>query len=381
MDLTDNILEDRLKTLAPTLLRLSHDIHGYHETRFDEHESSRALGSILEAHGFAVERGLADMPTSFIARRGHGEPVVGFFAEYDALPDIGHACGHNIIAAASVGAGILLADWLDAESRAGEVWVVGSPGEEGGGGKVKLLDAGVLSPLSLALMAHPAAFDEAAPEYLCREGIDVRFYGKEAHFAAAPEAGINALSAVLLWFHFIDALRNHLDPSSKVHGIITNGGTSPNVVPAFASARMLVRGPNRKVAQEVLEKVLRAAESAAAGTGCRMEWDRFVPFYEDVLQDEALSKGMHGAMAERGRDPIEGGPPLGSTDMGNVSHRVRSLHANIGIGAGLVPHTREFAEAAIGPAGDAAVLDAAYALARTASRTLLGQAEGASRLR
>lgn len=360
-------MSERLESLTPQLLELSHTVHGLHETRFEEERSSSELVRLLEAHGFRVDRGLADMPTGFIARRGQGEPVVGFFAEYDALPDIGHACGHNIIAAASVGAGILLADWLETDGRSASVWVVGSPGEEGGGGKVKLLEAGVLDPLSVALMAHPAAVDEAAPAYLCREGIDVRFYGKEAHFAAAPEEGVNALSAVLLWFHFIDALRNHLDPASKVHGIITHGGTSPNVVPAFAAARMLVRGPETAITQAVLDKVLRAAESAATGTGCRMEWERFVPFYENVAQDEGLASLMGRALQERGRTPVAGGPPLGSTDMGNVSQRVPSLHINIGIGKGLVPHTREFAAAAIGPDGDAAVVDAAYALARTAS--------------
>ncbi len=367
MDDTENLLHDRLAALTPELLHLSHTIHAFHETRFEEVRSSRELARMLEAHGFGVERGLADMPTSFIARRGRGLPIVGFFAEYDALPDIGHACGHNIIAASSVGAGILLADWIEATQRSAEVWVVGSPGEEGGGGKVKLLDAGVLDPLSVALMAHPSAADEAAPAYLCREGIEVSFYGKEAHFAAAPEEGINALSAVLLWFHFIDALRSHLDPTSKVHGIITHGGTSPNVVPAFAAARMLVRGPDKAVTAAVLDKVVRAAESAAAGTGCRIAWERFVPLYENVAQDAALATFLERALKERGRHPIEGGPPLGSTDMGNVSHRVPSLHANIGIGAGLVPHTREFAAAAIGPKGDAAVGDAAYALARAAS--------------
>ena len=364
---TDDVLAETLKTVGPDLLEISHRVHGLRELRFEETLSSRALQELLTRYGFSVESGLAGMDTSFIARRGHGESIVGFFAEYDALPEIGHACGHNIIAASSTGAGILLAKWLEAKKLDGEVWVVGSPGEEGGGGKIRLLDSGVLDSLSVAMMFHPSAEDEVAPQYLFREGIDVKFYGKEAHFAAAPEQGVNALSALLLWFHFIDALRYHLDPRTKVHGIITDGGASPSVVPAFASARMLVRAPDAALARTTLEKVIRGAESAAAGTGCQMEWERFVPPYEDVIHEPQLVSYIEKALAERGRTPIRDRPPLGSTDMGNVSHRIPSIHANIGIGLGLAPHTRSFEHAARSPEADRAVLDAAYALARAAS--------------
>lgn len=360
-----------VEELKPGLLDLSQAIHSLRELRFEEHQSSRLLIEWLQGHDFAVQHPVAEMETAFVARfeRGIG-PTVAFLAEYDALPELGHACGHNLIAAISAGAGGALARWMKEANMTGQVWVIGSPGEEGGGGKVHLLEANIFSTVDAALMFHPAALDEVAPRYLAREGIDVRFYGRAAHAAGGPEHGINALDATLLFFQFLNSLRQHLYVTDKVHGIITNGGTAPNIIPEFASARILVRSVDRERLNELFERVLKAAAAAADGTGCRFEWDRFVPTYWEVRHHPVLGEWLREAFADCGRQPVLDLHPHGSTDMGNVSHVVPSIHANIGIGAGLVGHTHAFREASCSDIAGPTIVDGATMLSQVGARLL-----------
>lgn len=361
----------RVDELLPELLQLSRQIHSLQEERFQEFESSRLLVKWLEQEGFSVQNPAAGMDTAFIAKFSHGQgPVVAYVAEYDALPVLGHACGHNLIAAMSTGAGAAVSRWMKASETPGEVWVIGSPAEEGGGGKNRLLDAGVFAPVDATLMLHPAALDEIAPRYLSREGIDVRFYGRAAHAAGGPEHGINALDATILFFQFINALRQHLYGTDRVHGIITNGGVAPNIIPEFASARILVRSATRSRLEELLGRVLKSANAAAEGTGCRFEWERFVPTYWEVVQNPVLADLLGQAFTDCGRQPVEDPQPHGSTDMGNVSHHVPSIHANIGLGQGLVGHTHEFREASLRVAGPT-IADGATALAQVGAQLLI----------
>lgn len=362
----DTNIHALIDELSPLIREISRQVHQFREIRFEEHQSSHYLQKVLADQGFLVQSRVAGMDTAFIAKFGTGQPHIGLFAEFDALPEIGHACGHNLIAASSVGAAIVLARWLQTNPTEGQIWLVGSPGEEGGGGKIRLVEAGVLDSLTAGLMFHPAALDEVAPVYLFREGIDVQFYGRAAHFAGGPEHGINALDAMLSFFQFLAQLRGHIAPEQRVHGLITHGGSAPNVVPEFTSARILVRARDESEMKSLFQRVVKAAEAAALGTGCTTKWERFVPAYQDVRQNPALARLIAQALKERGRSPVVTEKSLGSTDMGNVSYRVPSIHANIGLGQGLVPHTREFEQAAVSPEADQAALDAAYALARTA---------------
>ncbi|PSR35787.1 MAG: amidohydrolase [Sulfobacillus thermosulfidooxidans] len=358
---------------SDALWTIAHTIHELHELRFAEVKSVAVLTQWLTEQGFSVERPVADMDTAFVAHRiigkcGNGHPAVAFVAEYDALPNMGHACGHNLIATMSVGGAVALATWLEDHEYSAHIQVIGSPGEEGGGGKIFLLEKGVFENVDLALMLHPAANDEVAPQYLAREGIDVEFFGVAAHAAAAPEQGINALDAVVAFYQLLHALRPRLRPTDRIHGIITHGGDSPNVIPEYTSARILVRSIDAERVHELLTWVEMAADSAAKGTGCQFRWSRFVPFYENVVHNSKLAGLAEHVFREFGRVPVTGTQSHGSTDMGNVSHLVPSLHANIGLGQGLVAHTHDFCTAADSVQARQTMIDGAGILATMGAR-------------
>ncbi|SMC05755.1 amidohydrolase [Sulfobacillus thermosulfidooxidans DSM 9293] len=363
-------IKEIVATKAEQLWDIAHAIHGLHELKFEEVESASLLTYWLEEQGFEVNREVAGMKTAFVAHRivGHHGPTVAFVAEYDALPELGHACGHNVIATMSVGAGAALATWLEHHNRAGHVMVIGSPGEEGGGGKIFLLDQGAFAHVDIAMMLHPAAKDEVAPEYLAREGIDVDFFGVAAHAAAAPEKGINALDAVVMFYQMLHALRPRFRPSDRIHGIITHGGDSPNVIPEHTSARILVRSKDADRVHDLLTWVEHAAEAAARGTGCQFRWSRFVPFYNNVRHNSSLVALADQVFREFDRMPVTMAEAHGSTDMGNVSHVLPSFHANIGLGDGLVTHTHGFCAAADSEAGRQAMIDGAGILATMGAR-------------
>ncbi|MHB8189287.1 MAG: amidohydrolase [Ferrimicrobium sp.] len=357
------------------LLGASHEIHDHPELRFEEHRASALLCEILTRHGFVVEKGLAGMATAFRGSFsvGEGGPRIAVFAEYDALAGVGHACGHNIIATAGVGAAVAAADLLSSmDGVNGTVVCLGSPGEEGGGGKVRLIEAGELADLDAAVMIHPADSDKVVRPNLGRLSLEVTFSGKASHAASAPEMGLNALDAATLFLVAIGLLRQQLRSNSRVHAIVLEGGEAVNVIPERTRLRVFVRSPDPTYLQErLLQSVYDCAHGAALATGTQAEIAEVAPAYLSMRSNSVIAGVCYDAFTAVGRHP---GDPLvtaseassaGSTDMGNVSRVVPAVHPYIGIAPGLAGHTREFEEAAGGLDGEAAVLDGAAILAAT----------------
>jgi amidohydrolase len=360
---------ERVKAAEARLLALSRRIHGTPELAFAEERAAGWLADALDEAGFRVERGICNLPTAFVARAGSGPLHVAVCAEYDALPDIGHACGHNLIAALSVGAGIALAHVADDVGLT--VSIVGTPAEEAGGGKILLLERGAFAGVHAAMMVHPAPFDIAEPPTLAFGAFDAHYHGKASHASAAPELGVNAADALVVAQTAVGLLRQHIRPSDRVHGIVTRGGEAPNVVPAHTTASYYVRA--RKVADldDIRTRVLRCFEAGALATGCTLRIEDASPTYAEVRHDGAMA-ALYRANAEAlGRAFLEPRSGLsrfaGSTDMGNVSHAMPSIHPMIGLSSlPAVNHQPEFAAHCVGAEADRAVLDGALALAWTA---------------
>jgi amidohydrolase len=351
------------------LIQIADTIHANPELGFEEFKAASLLTGVLEESGFSVERGVAGMETAFIATmQGQAEtPVVALLAEYDALPGLGHACGHNIIAAAAVGAGLALRAALS--ELAGSIQVIGTPAEEGGGGKVIMVEAGVFDAVDAAMMIHPSGRNLLGRGALTAYPVAIEFYGKPAHAAAKPDEGINALEALVLTYNGINALRQHLRDDVRIHGIITHGGDAPNIVPEYTKAEFIVRAADTPYAMEVLEKVRACAEGAALATGARLEFGRPGPGYEARLPNPVLVSLFKDNLTALGLDVelATGNERLGSSDIGNVSQVVPAIHPYIAIGPEEIGgHTAEFEKAAASPAGHDGLIHAAKALAMTA---------------
>jgi amidohydrolase len=351
------------------LIHIADTIHANPELAFKEFEAAALLSGTLEENGFAVERGVAGMETAFVATL-HGQdggPTIAFLAEYDALAGLGHACGHNIIGTAAVGAG--LASKTVLPELAGTVQVIGTPAEEGGGGKIIMVDAGVFVDVDVAMMIHPSTRNLLGRLALTAVATSIEFFGKPAHAAAAPDKGINALEAILLTFNNINALRQHLRDDVRIHGIITHGGEAANIVPEYAAARFIVRAADTPYAMEVLEKVRACAEGAALATGARLEFKQVGRRYDARLPNPKLVNLFKDNLEALGLDVelATGNERMGSSDIGNVSQVVPAIHPYIAIASEVVVgHSNEFREAAASPAGHEAVIHAAKALAMTA---------------
>ena len=351
------------------LIRLSDAIHATPELGFEEYESAAMLTRVLEENGFAVERGVAGLETAFVGTRvGAAKgPVIAILAEYDALRGLGHACGHNIIAAAAVGAGLALKPLLPA--LAGTIQVIGTPAEEGGGGKAIMVDAGVFEHVDAAMMIHPSNVNMLGRTALTAYPLGIEFYGKAAHAAAAPDVGINALDAMLLTFSGINALRQHVRDDVRIHGIIRHGGDAANIVPDYTSAEFIVRAADTPYAAEVVEKVRACAEGAALATGARMEFKQTGPRYDARLPNPKMVALFKENLEALGLEVqvATGGERMGSSDIGNVSQVLPTIHPYISIGPEDLPgHTNEFREASASEAGHAGLIAAAKALAMTA---------------
>lgn len=358
--------------LTPTILNISHTIHAHPELRFQEYQAVSLLTHVLKEHQFSVTMPpVAKLETAFTATFGDGQPRIAFVAEYDALPEIGHACGHNIIAAMSVGGALLTQRVIQQHSLPGTIAVIGSPAEEGGGGKIFLLEEDVFAPYDAALMFHPGDHNEADPVTTAREGIDVHFQGKASHAAASPEQGIDAVQAVVNFLTLINSMRATLRKDANIHSIITDGGQAPNIIAEHASVRLQIRANDSDYLETLLQRVLTCATGAASAVGAQMNWSRFVPAYSNLHSNAALVDVLGEEMAHEGRASENTGTIIGSTDMGNVSHMLPSLHGTIQIGPrGLAAHTREFAAYAIDESGDDAAIAGAKILARVALRLL-----------
>jgi amidohydrolase len=362
-------LRTHVTKLSGELLDLSHRIHADPEVRFTEYAASAKLIDFLTGHGFSVNSGVGGLPTAFRAWRafGSGGPTIAVFCEYDALPGIGHACGHNIIAAAGAGAAVAAAGWLDEHGGNGRIVVLGSPGEEGGGGKVTLVEAGQLADVDAAVMVHPAGFDAVSRTNLGRVSLEATFTGRASHAAAAPELGRNALDAATLLLVAIGLLRQQLRDGSRVHANVVDGGDSINVIPEHARVSLFIRSTDAEYLRGRLYEAVRdCVAGAALATGTTGSLDEVAIAYEPVRTNPVLASLAVEAFEALGRpiDPVAGtSGPAGSTDMGNVSQVVPAIHPYIRVDPGLAIHTREFAAAAAGAGGDQAVLDGATMLA------------------
>jgi len=371
------------------LFDLSKDVHAHPELNYEEYYSSDALAGFLESNGLSVERGIGGVETAFratILGGGGGGPTIAVLAEYDALPEIGHGCGHNLIAMAAMGAALGLQ--ANAQDLPGSVVVIGTPAEEGGGGKIRLLEAGVFDGVDATLSSHPfsnrtvipAASPKGESWSLAMVGYRYMYHGKAAHAAAYPEQGINALNAVIHLFTGIDALRQHLRDDVRIHGVITDGGTAPNVVPEFAAANFMLRSRDgRYLSDEVVGKVRQVAEGAAAMTGSRLEIEEFYPFYENVQPNVTLAQAMGAnaqALGMKLDEPIPGRPGSGaSTDFGNVSQAMPGFELRYAVSETPVPsHTRQMQETAVTDLALNNALLVAKTLSLTASDLLLDAA-------
>ena len=366
------------------LLNISMDIHSHPELNFEEHYSSNALAVALERYGFDVERGVGGVETAFRATlngSGGDGPTVAFLAEYDALPGIGHGCGHNLIAISNLGAGIGAMAAL--KDLPGRIIVLGTPAEEGGGGKIRMLDAGVFDGIDVCLSSHPSSnrttIQTEVPMgetwSLAMVGYSFEYSGRASHAARVPHEGINALNAVIHLFTGIDAMRQHLREDVRIHGIITDGGKAPNVVPDFASANFMLRCNDRQYLEYVVEKVLSVAEGASKMTGAELKIVPEQPMYENVIPNEALSSSALANADAAGLELAEWIPGEnvagGSTDFGNVSQVIPSYYTRFAVGTDPVPaHSLAMADAAKTEFAQDVAISVAKVLAMTACDVL-----------
>lgn len=356
------------------LIALSHSIHAEPELAFEERRSAAKLVDFLRGRDFEVRTGVADLPTAFDARYGSGELVIGILAEYDALPEIGHACGHNIIAASAVGAGLALAPIADELGIT--VRVIGTPAEETGGGKIVMLEQGVFDDVAAALMVHPGPFDIVGATSLALADIAITFTGREAHASAAPEFGRNAADAVTVAQVALALLRQQLAPGQQLHGIVSDGGAAPNIIPARTEMLYYLRAQTAESLEELSARAEACFAAGALAAGCGHETRTVSPPYTELRPDPWLVDVFREEVVDLGRTPLpvelESSRPLGSTDMGNVTHVLPGIHPVIGLDSrGAVTHQPEFAAAAATESADAAVVDGAIALARTTIRAAL----------
>jgi amidohydrolase len=357
---------ERVDSQRQELTELSLKIHSNPELGFKEAKAAAWLTQYLEENGFSVERGICELPTAFRGSYGQGKPAIAILAEYDALPKLGHACGHNLIAACAVGAAAAAKPAID--QFGGNIVAIGTPAEELSGGKVIIAEKGGFNNLDIAMMVHPEVADIATTQALAAQPLEIEFFGKAAHAAARPEMGINALDAMLLSFAAINSLRQHIKDRARIHGIITDGGEAANVVPAHSAANFIVRALDDAYLDELKQKVLNCFIAAATATGARLEYRWGHTRYASLRNNHILTQLFCQNMEYLGRkmqlaDPNQ---TFGSTDMGNVSQLVPSIHPFVAIASPeTLIHSPEFAAAAASDKATQGLLDAAKALAMT----------------
>lgn len=350
------------------LVELSHAIHAEPELAFAEHRSCAKAQALVAERGFEITAAPGGLDTAFRADYGSGPLTVGVCAEYDALPEIGHACGHNIIAASAVGTALALAEVAD--ELGVRVALLGTPAEEAGGGKALLLRAGVFDDIAAAVMLHPGPTDIAAARSLALSEATITYRGTESHAAVAPHLGINAADAVTVAQVAVGLLRQQLAPGQLVHGIVTDGGQAVNVIPGRATLQYAMRAVEADSLRELEGRMYACFAAGALATGCEYDIDNPAPAYDELTPDQWLADVFREEMRRLGREPVareyEAALPMGSTDMGNVTKALPGIHPVIGLDSGgAMVHQRGFAEAATNPSADRAVIEGATMLART----------------
>ena len=364
-------LIEEVENQSESLKEIARKIHSNPELGFHEEQAAKLLTGYLKENDFNVELGICRLPTAFKAVYGNSKPEIAILAEYDSLPEIGHACGHNIIATAAVGAGVAARRAVD--EYGGSVLVIGTPAEELYGGKIVMLERDAFDDLDAAMMVHPGTTDTATTEALACHTLDVEFIGKSAHAAARPEEGINALEALLLSFAAINSLRQHIRRTSRIHGVVTNGGEAANIVPAYSSGNFIVRAADDVYLKELEERVLDCFRGAAKATGAEMryKWDDVC--YSPMRNNLTLAGLFAANMKILGRNTSISEPErsFGSTDMGNVSQIVPAIHGIVSIAdKNVLVHSPEFADAAISDRGIEGMIDGAKAMAMTVADIL-----------
>ncbi len=362
-----------MERIFPRLVDMARTIYEHPELGYEERKAAGLLGAFLKERGFQVAAGLGSLPTAFRAFQGGPErPSVGFLAEYDALPGLGHACGHNLIAVASAGAGAALAAALP--NGAGRVFVLGTPAEEMHGGKIRMIQEKAFEGVEAALMFHPSVRNAAVKRTLAMTELKVSFHGKSSHAAAAPELGINALDAMVLTFSAINALRQQIPEDARIHGIITCGGDAPNIIPAFTEARIAVRSLEHRAMEALIERVRACAAGAAQATGCSFDMETVGPAYEGLLPNYTLAGLFEKHVEALGlvmEDHDETGY-IGSSDIGNLSRLMPVIHPELTIGAReALPHTTGFCDAVQSEEAQRVMGIAAKALALTGLNYLI----------
>ena len=365
-----DIASETIDAASESLRALSMDIHSHPEENYEEVHAHAALTSFLSDAGFDVTRSAYGMATAFEATKGSGGPTIAVLCEYDALPGIGHACGHNLIAISGAAAGLAVANALEREGVDGTVRVLGSPAEEGGGGKIRLIDEGAFEDVGAAMMIHPGTGDIVYPFVLAIDTGFVEFRGKNAHAAGAPWEGRNALDALVLAYQAIALLRQQSHPTVRIHGKIHHGGEKPNIIPDYAQAEFYVRAPQEGRLNEMIKRVEDCFAGAALATSCEwsVEWQG--PRYSNMANNRPLAEAYGRRWLDLGvrAMDLDGSKEgsFGSTDMGNVSHVVPSIHPMYNIPHESGNHTAQFTAAASSAEGHGLTLTATKAMAHTA---------------
>ena len=369
-----------LEARREELIELSLRIHQNPELGFQEVKASNWLSDYMSRNGFKVEKGICGLATAFRGAYGSGKPRIALLAEYDALPKVGHGCGHNIIAASAVGAGVAAKVAID--QLGGSVVVIGTPAEELYAAKEIMRQRGAFDDIDAAMMIHPDVQDIAGTQALACISLDVEFFGKAAHASSHPEEGVNALEAMIQAFNCINSLRQHIKERARIHGIITQGGEAANIVPAYTAASFAVRAEDEAYLDKLKEKVINCFKAASLATGARLEykWEEgyYAPMRINMVMAELFIKNME-RLGRKVKPPL--GRPQASTDMGNVSAVVPSIHPYVAIAPpGIQIHSPEFRQAAGSETGHRGLIDGARALAMTLV-DLIGQPETMARVK
>ena len=368
MDIVKTQICSEVDSLAQDMYGISEFLKANPETAYQEYKACDYLSRILKEKGFVVEKGVGQVETAFLGMPDIDQtnrPTVAFLAEYDALPKIGHGCGHNMIAAASLGAAIALKNVLKIDS--GGLVVVGTPAEEGGGGKVRLAEAGVFDDMDLAMMFHPGSINIAGKGMLGRIKFKIEFFGRTAHASGSPDKGINALDAMVATYSSINAIRQHLRPDGRIHGIITHGGDAPNIIPDYAAGLFYVRAGSRSYRDEIFERVTNCARGAALALGAEYKIEIDPPKLDPMKRNSVLEAVITANLEALGITPDPDDGRRGSSDIGNLSHYLPSMHPVLAIVDADIPgHSVDFCEATTSDRGRQALLNAAKMLAMTA---------------
>ncbi|PFO03818.1 amidohydrolase [Bacillus sp. AFS076308] len=361
------LLKNKLEAIQNRLWEINDILYYQPELGDEEFESMKLLVEFLEQHQFSVEKGIVGRPTAFKAvydSKKEG-PTIAYLSEYDALPEVGHGCGHNMIGTMSAGAGVLLSKVV--EEIGGRVIVLGTPAEETNGAKVPMAEQGVFDDIDAAMILHPADESYESGDSLAMDAIQFDFRGRTSHAAASPEKGINALDAVIQLFNGINALRQHVTSDVRIHGIIKEGGVAANIVPDKAIAQFYVRAKDRNYLNEVVQKVISVAKGASSMTGADVHIENYELSYDNMVTNQTLSQLFTNNLLTTGVKQVKKAKEsYGSIDMGNVSHVVPAIHPYIGLDSpGLIAHTREFADLTITDNSHKILARGALALALT----------------